>query len=39
MIEEENQDLKKLGEKFFIRLIKTTDINITQDLEKMFSNL
>lgn len=30
------QELKQLSKKFFVRLIKTTDINETQDLEKMF---
>ena len=30
------QELNELGKKFFIRLIKTEKINITQDLEKMF---
>lgn len=30
-------ELKQLAEKFFVRVIKTTDINYTQDLEKMFS--
>ena len=30
------EEFKKLGEKFFVRLIKTKDINITEDLEKMF---
>jgi DNA-binding transcriptional regulator PaaX len=30
-------ELNQLAEHFFIRLIKTTDINVTEDLEKMFS--
>ena len=30
-------ELKLLAKKFFVRLIKTSDINETQDLEKMFS--
>ena len=30
------EELKKLGEKFFVRLIKTREINITADLEKLF---
>lgn len=29
-------ELKNLAKKFFVRLIKTTQINETQDLEKMF---
>jgi DNA-binding transcriptional regulator PaaX len=29
-------ELKELGKKFFIRLIKSTEINITEDLNKMF---
>ena len=29
-------EFKELGEKFFIRLIKTSDINNTGDLEKLF---
>lgn len=31
------EELKELGKKFFVRLIKTKDINITEDLEKLFS--
>ncbi|HVY67867.1 MAG TPA: hypothetical protein VHA30_03160 [Patescibacteria group bacterium] len=31
------QELKELSKKFFIRLIKATDINNTDDLKKMFS--
>ncbi len=34
--EEIEQELKKLAEKFFVRLIKTTEINHTEDLEKLF---
>jgi predicted transcriptional regulator len=30
------QELADLGKKYFVRLIKTADINNTQDLEKMF---
>lgn len=29
-------ELNELAKKFFIRLIKTTDINVTEDLETMF---
>lgn len=29
-------ELKELSKKFFVRLIKTKDINVTDDLEKMF---
>lgn len=29
-------DLKELGKKFFVRLIRTKEINITEDLEKLF---
>jgi CRISPR-associated endonuclease Cas2 len=29
-------ELAQLAEKFFIRLIKTTDINYTKDLENLF---
>lgn len=36
--EEIEEELKSLAEKFFIRLIKTTDINNTKDLEKIFAN-
>lgn len=36
--EEIEQELNELGKKFFIRLIKTTDINHTEDLEKLFKN-
>ncbi len=31
-------ELKQLAEKFFVRLIKTTDINHTQDLNAMFAD-
>jgi DNA-binding transcriptional regulator PaaX len=34
--EEIEEELKNLGKKFFVRLIKTTDINVIGDLEKMF---
>jgi len=34
--EEIEQELKELGKKFFVRLIKTTDINHTEDLDKLF---
>ena len=34
--EDIEQELKELGKKFFARLIKTKEINITDDLEKMF---
>jgi DNA-binding transcriptional regulator PaaX len=34
--EEIERELNELGGKFFVRLIKTKDINITDDLEKMF---
>ena len=30
------QELNEMAKKFFVRLIKTTDINYTEDLEKMF---
>jgi DNA-binding transcriptional regulator PaaX len=30
------EDLNELGKKFFVRLIKTTQINHTEDLEKLF---
>lgn len=30
------QELNQLAKKFFVRLIKTTQINITEDLENMF---
>ena len=30
------EELKQLGKKFFVRLIKTTDINLTGDLGEMF---
>lgn len=29
-------EIKELGKKFFVRLIKTKEINITEDLEKIF---
>ena len=31
------QELNQLAKHFFIRLMKTTDINVTDDLEKMFA--
>jgi DNA-binding transcriptional regulator PaaX len=34
---EVEQELAGLAKKFFVRLIKTTDINVTDDLEKMFA--
>lgn len=34
--EEIEQELKEIGGKFFVRLIKTTDINHTEDLDKLF---
>ena|ERR1051326_184584 len=34
--EEIEAELKQLSKKFFVRLIKTTDINETSDLEKLF---
>ena len=34
--EEIEDELKQLGKKFFVRLIKTKEINITEDLEKLF---
>lgn len=34
--EEIESEFKELGKKFFVRLIKTTDINNTEDLEKLF---
>ena len=34
--EEIEQELNQLGKKYFIRLIKTTDINNAEDLEKLF---
>lgn len=30
-------ELKELGSKFFVRLIKTKEINVTGDLEKLFA--
>jgi DNA-binding transcriptional regulator PaaX len=30
------QELQELSKKFFVRLIKTTDINNTSDLQKLF---
>lgn len=30
------EELNQLAKKFFIRLIKTSDINVTSDLEKLF---
>ncbi len=32
------EELNELAKHYFIRLIKTTDINVTADLEKMFAN-
>ena len=37
MDEEIEEEINTLGKKFFVRLIKTTNINLTADLEKMFS--
>jgi len=34
--EEIETELKEIGKKFFVRLIKTKEINITEDLEKLF---
>lgn len=34
--DEIEEELQNLGKKFFIRLIKTTDINHTEDLQKLF---
>jgi DNA-binding transcriptional regulator PaaX len=34
--EEIEQELNELAKKFFVRLIKTKDINRTEDLEKLF---
>ena len=34
--EDLEKELLELGEKVFIRLIKSTNINLTQDLDKMF---
>ncbi len=36
MDSEIEEELKQLGKKFFVRLIKTKEINITGDLEKIF---
>lgn len=36
--EEIETELNQLAKKFFIRLIKTKDINYTEDLEKMFTD-
>jgi CRISPR-associated endonuclease Cas2 len=36
MAPEIEQELNELAKHYFIRLIKTTDINVTADLEKMF---
>ncbi len=36
--EEIEKELSDLGKKFFVRLIKTTDINNLEDLQKMFPN-
>lgn len=30
------QEINELAKHFFVRLIKTTDINVTEDLEKLF---
>ncbi len=38
MDSEIESELKELGKKFFVRLIKTKDINVTDDLEKMFKD-
>ena len=35
--QEIEEELKQLGKKFFVRLIKVSDINITDDLERMFA--
>ncbi len=32
------EELNQLAKHFFIRLMKTTDINVTDDLEKMFAD-
>jgi DNA-binding transcriptional regulator PaaX len=34
--EEIEAEFDELAKKFFVRLIKTKDINLTEDLEKMF---
>jgi len=34
--EEIETELKNLGKKFFVRLIKSSDINVTDDLQKLF---
>lgn len=36
--DEIEEELKELSKKFFIRLIKTTEINNTNDLEKLFAS-
>lgn len=36
MATEIEQELNELATQYFIRLIKTTDINVTKDLEEMF---
>lgn len=36
MAPEIEDELNQLAKKFFIRLIKTSDINVTADLEKLF---
>jgi DNA-binding transcriptional regulator PaaX len=36
--EEIENELKDLAKKFFVRLIKTTDINNTDDLKKLFTD-
>ena len=36
--EEIENEFKELSKKFFVRLIKTTDINNTHDLEKLFAS-
>lgn len=38
MAPEIEQELNELAKHYFIRLIKTTDINVTDDLEKLFAN-
>lgn len=35
--EEIEGELKELGKKYFVRLIKTTQINFTEELEKLFA--
>ncbi len=38
MAPEIEDELNQLAKKFFIRLIKTSDINVTSDLEKLFED-